>query len=237
MPYRIHCLNTGHLPTEPGAATGATPTSQRSPWVPALAFLLTSPRRCLLFDTGMPPTPVALEHRPGSEQPQGWDLMSRLAALGLAPEQIDAVIYSHLHWDHVAFGDQLPRVPKLLQESEAAFARAPSKHLALSYKRAPLVLDDPAITLLRGETRWDPEILLIPTPGHSPGHQSLLVQTAQGPVVLAGDAAWPGPAGPGLPRKVFNASQARASLRRLLALGCPLWAAHDPSLAACQGPN
>jgi glyoxylase-like metal-dependent hydrolase (beta-lactamase superfamily II) len=124
-----------------------------------------------------------------------------------------------------------PGVPKLVQEEEAAFVSFLPQELELSFQYASSILRDPDLRLVRGGFDYDPFVSLIPTPGHTPGHQSVVVKTGAGTYILAGDATWPG-SERGLlpPRKAIDAEQARRSFRALSERGEPLLASHDPGV-------
>ncbi|MGD2126089.1 MAG: hypothetical protein PVG99_08425 [Desulfobacteraceae bacterium] len=67
--------------------------------------------------------------------------------------------------------------------------------------------------------------------GHSPGHQSMMVQTHAGPYILAGDAAWYDPEkGLSPPRKAAHPEDAKQSFHDLLKPEIPILASHDPSV-------
>jgi N-acyl homoserine lactone hydrolase len=228
--YRIFPLNTGNLSTglEPGPG-GSSPKAR----IPALAFLLSDGRNHLLVDTGMPTTGEALTHRPDSEQPKGWDILKRLWDLHLVPGQLSALILTHLHWDHTANMEGFSGVPKLVQDREAAFVSSLPEEFEFSFEYASSILRDPDLRLVRGRFDYDPFVSLIPTPGHTPGHQSVVVKTGAGTYILAGDATWPG-GERGLlpPRKAVDADQARRSFRALTERGEPLLASHDPDVVS-----
>jgi glyoxylase-like metal-dependent hydrolase (beta-lactamase superfamily II) len=199
--------------------------------VPAIAYLVTDERHHVLVDTGMPKTAETLKHRPNSVQPAGFDIVNRLKQKGLFPDQLHAIILSHLHWDHCAYVACFPGVRKLIQGSEVAFAANPPLDCRLSYKGAKAALEDPNLEIINGEMTYDSKITLIPTPGHSPGHQSIKVQTSVGPFILTGDAVWSaGNQGLSLPRKATSPVAAKNSLNTLVESHIPLLGSHDPFL-------
>ena len=151
--------------------------------------------------------------------------------MGLSPDRLDAIILSHLHWDHCAYTDRFSGVRKLIQKVEAEFAAEPPLDYIHSYQGARSVLRDPDIEVIDGEFSYDPGFTLVLTPGHSPGHQSVKVQTSKGPFILAGDAAWPAEnQGLSPPRKATHPSMAKKSFQALLKSGIPLLPSHDPSV-------
>jgi len=174
-----------------------------------------TPDALFLFDTGMPeclsrdlwcllgeedsePDPDAgvLRERIDGLVPvlrPGATLRSRLAALGLSPASLDAVIVSHTHFDHAGGLDELRGRPILLQAAEIA-AAFPGEEADAS-QGTP----DPEAFWLRGAHRLEPVsgdrelapgVTVLATPGHTPGHQSLWVETAQGAFLLTSDAVY-----------------------------------------------
>lgn len=113
-------------------------------------------------------------------------LLYRLAELELAPQDIDIVINTHLHFDHAGNNDLLEAATFFVQREQYEFAkdnpRYPNQYWnlpALSYE------------LLDGEQELAPGLRVLPTSGHSPGHQSIVVSLPEtGTVILCGDAVY-----------------------------------------------
>ena len=107
-------------------------------------------------------------------------LEDALADLGHRPEDIKWVINTHLHFDHAGgnttpAGLAFPGAQYVVQRRELEFARHTNErtagsYLAHNFERVPFKLID-------GETEILPGIRAIPTPGHVPYHQSLLVES------------------------------------------------------------
>jgi len=134
----------------------------------------------VLFDTGM------VE---GSElvdrlfRPVRHSLPNLLSAVDVRPGDIQIVINCHLHFDHCGNNRLFPNV--LIQAVEWAAAQAPNYTL-----REAFDFLGARVELLEGESEVLPGMSVIPTPGHTPGHQSVVVETSSGRVVLAGQAAY-----------------------------------------------
>ena len=155
-------------------------------------FLVRSSGKTILIDTGTGAAGIpALGVGPGS-------MMQELSALGVRPEEIDTVFLTHAHPDHVAWNLNSSGKPTfskarylLSQIDWDAFHTAevqaifPFPYVAetLTPLRELGVLD-----LMSGETRVTAEITAISTPGHTPGHMSLLVSSAGEKGVILGDA-------------------------------------------------
>jgi N-acyl homoserine lactone hydrolase len=141
-------------------------------------FLVALADGLLLFDTGIGLGDPETE---AHYRPVRVPFDAALAAAGARREQVTAVANCHLHLDHAGGNPELPGRPVLVQRAELELARAGGHtfdHL----------VDFPGVDyrVLDGETEVAPGVALIPTPGHTAGHQSLLVETAGGGVLLAG---------------------------------------------------
>lgn len=157
----------------------------------------------------------------------------RLRALDIAPRDVDVVLNTHLHFDHAGNNDLFDRATFLVQREHVEVATGsptyPNQYWNLPHLR---------YELLDGESEVLPGVETILTPGHAPGHQSVLVRLPQtGPVVVCGDAVyvqanydtdnWLGQADP---------VAARQSAHKLLAIaereGAALLYGHDAAQAA-----
>jgi len=139
----------------------------------------------LLWDTGYPD---AILGRPVSN-PTGTatrtkTLAAQLAEIGVNPADIRWVAVSHTHGDHVGNVDLFPQATLLIQKAELDWAFAPGKPPPFQRERP--------IRPLEGDLDvfGDGSVTILSTPGHTPGHQSLLVHLQHlGWVVLSGDLA------------------------------------------------
>ncbi|MFD9541300.1 MBL fold metallo-hydrolase [Streptomyces sp. NPDC060022] len=135
--------------------------------------------RRVLVDAGVGPA-----ERPGAPWcPVPGRLPEALAEAGIAPADVESVVLTHLHEDHVgwsttAAGDPLfPRARYIVQHAEtAALDRSdPLWQWVVEPLRATGQLDE-----VRGEHRLGRVVTFLPTPGHTPGHQSVLVEQSDG---------------------------------------------------------
>lgn len=117
-------------------------------------------------------------------------LASQLEALKVAPADIGRIAFSHFHSDHVGNANLFGSATLYIQEPEYAAAFGPD---AAKYGFMPKLYDGLIGTntiTLRGDydVFGDGSVTILSTPGHTPGHQSLMVRLPEsGPVVLSGD--------------------------------------------------
>jgi N-acyl homoserine lactone hydrolase len=167
--------------------------------IPWFFYLIEHPRGYVLFDTGTHPD-VATDPRGrlGAvtdswtiTMKPGEDAVSLLKAAGVSAEDITHVIQSHLHYDHAGGVSFFPRAEVYVQRAELPFAYWPPIYQTGAYVRDDF---DHAISWHEVEGEHDlfgdGKIVMFPTPGHTPGHQSLLVGLDSGPVMLLSDAAY-----------------------------------------------
>ncbi|HET9899027.1 MAG TPA: N-acyl homoserine lactonase family protein [Streptosporangiaceae bacterium] len=145
------------------------------------AYLIRSAAGLVLFDTGMAIGPPDVEARFGPT----WrrPLQEALASAGLQVADVSMIANCHLHLDHCGNNPLFPRVPIFVQQQE--LDALPT----LNYVMPELIdFDGARLEVHSGEADVAPGIKVIPTHGHTPGHQSLLVETSAGRVLLAGQA-------------------------------------------------
>jgi N-acyl homoserine lactone hydrolase len=138
----------------------------------------------LLWDSGITDRTTAQGER-GREPGMTWHrtqtLVAALAALGLTPADVRYIVVSHFHPDHVGNVDEFPTATLIMQRTEWDYAMTQSPK--------PF---NPAHThqLVQGDTDLlgDGSLVILSTPGHTPGHESLLVHLQKtGYIVLSGD--------------------------------------------------
>ncbi|MFI6862106.1 N-acyl homoserine lactonase family protein [Streptomyces sp. NPDC050421] len=147
---------------------------------PVLAYLVQHDNGLILFDTGIGDADPETE---AHYRPRRRGLRDALSASGVTIEDISMVVNCHLHFDHIGGNPLLGGKPILVQDVELAAARRGNYTF-------DALLDFPGATYeeVAGETEVWPGLWIIPTPGHTQGHQSLVLRQGDGTVVLAGQA-------------------------------------------------
>lgn len=161
--------------------------------IPIQGFLIRTPRHNILVDAC-----VGNDKTCRIEQ---WNMrsdgrfMAGLTAAGVTPEDIDYVMCTHLHLDHVGWNTRLkdgrwvptfPNAKYLFPDDDHAhFSADPDTVYQQSV--LPVMAADQA-ELVAADHALGDAVSLIPTPGHTPGHVSVQISSDQGAVVISGDA-------------------------------------------------
>ena len=152
-------------------------------------MLVVSEGERILIDTGIGPLPEKHARFHKVTRRPGEGVEAQLRALGLRPEDIDIVVNTHLHFDHCGNNALFREAKFYVQAEELRYAYAPDRFMKNAYVRQFFDLEVDYV-LVRGRYRLTEHVTLLPTPGHTPGHQSVVVSLPDGrKVVYCGDAA------------------------------------------------
>lgn len=147
-----------------------------------LGFAIRHQHGIVLFDTGIGAGNALIDRY---YEPVRRSLADALGDHGHQLLDVTAVINSHLHFDHCGNNHLLPGVPIYAQSGELDLARSPRYTV-------PDWIDFPGAEyrLVDGDAQIAPGIRIIATPGHTGGHQSVVLDQADRPIVLAGQAIY-----------------------------------------------
>ncbi|RNM12170.1 N-acyl homoserine lactonase family protein [Nocardioides pocheonensis] len=237
--YSVHTLRVGSIRVEKSAAVqgGGSELIDVPIWVAAIEGYGSK----ILVDTGLRDADKWSSGAPHSLDP-GETLHARLADLGWRTRDIDIVINSHLHYDHSENNLDLADAQFFVSRAEWDFAHDPSSNQVGLYdvEWTSDVLSFLQYTLIQVDD-YDvlPGLRVIRTPGHTPGHQSVLVNTDEGILCVAGDAAClmenlTVPAAPGLN---VSAKTSLESIARICGQSDRILMNHDPSLSQFQNQD
>jgi len=238
--YLFHC---GELELDKSITTFRTGMGEKVR-VPVLAALVETSNGFILFDSGL--------HPQGLEDPLGtWGdhigslihrfepqqvLLKQLSDMGLDPKDIRTVINSHLHYDHTGCNTWFKKSRFILQRAEFRYALSPDPFAAGPYldNHLDMTCD---MHLLDGDHLLEKDVYLMFTPGHTPGHQSLVLRLPEtGTVILAADAIF---CQENIDKQIpsgncWNAALAVQSMQRLVEFsrfeGARLIITHEPNL-------
>lgn len=159
---------------------------------PVYSVLIEHPQGLFLYDTGfdleLVKEKLAFEL---PEQTPQQTLPAQLELAGFSTDSVDAVINSHLHFDHCGGNRHLEKATTYLHEDEIREARSPEPFEVLGY--ADRSWDHPAATFspLTGDVELAPGLHLFHTPGHTIGHYSLLVEVeGRRPLLFMADVSY-----------------------------------------------
>ena len=237
---------------------GEAVTSDISFWSPGVdvgkarefsanCYLIRHAKGLMLWDSGMQDSIAAL---PNGRVTAGGRITARvskplqaqLRALGMAPTDITHLAFSHTHEDHVGNANLFTAATLYMQEAEYDAAFGPDA--ATKFKFNPALYEklraNPVVKLHGDyDVFGDGEVVILSTPGHTPGHQSLLVRLPKrGKVLLSGDVVhfkenW---INRRVPAGNFSREQSLASMEKIAAVlkreHAELWINHDKAQSA-----
>jgi N-acyl homoserine lactone hydrolase len=203
------------------------------------AYLIVHPKGTLMFDAGaVPDSHFKADGAPITEGivSASKPLIPQLRSAGYSPSDVNYLVMSHYHSDHTANANAFASATWIVQKAEREFMFA-DKPQGIIQPAHYSELKNAKTTVLNNEDRdvfGDGSVVVMSTPGHTPGHQVLFVKLAKrGPVVLAGDLYhYPEERATGrIPTFEFNADQSKASRAKVEAFlkqnNAELWIEHD----------
>jgi N-acyl homoserine lactone hydrolase len=160
---------------------------------PVWALAIYNQEHKIIVDTGIHDVRWVIDHvEPGCKCPPEMETERAIQnAVGWKPEDVGTVITTHLHYDHCGCHNKFKNAKIYVQNKEWEAANNPSATEARFYHQ-PL-FDKKAVNyfqwrFLNGDTEIFPGLAVITTPGHSRGHQSVLINISEGVLCFGGDA-------------------------------------------------
>ena len=208
---RVHALEAGVFWLDGGGMFGVVPRPLWEKKIPpdprnriALALrclLMEAPHALVLVDSG-----VGSKESESFREIYGLDnagsptrLEDGMRALGFEPRDVDLVVCTHLHFDHVGgnvvHGDDgklrptFPRARHIVQRGELEFAGSSNERIRASYmsKNIAPVLEAGLMDTVEGAAQVTEGVRLLPTPGHTPNHQSVVLESGGEVAVFLAD--------------------------------------------------
>jgi N-acyl homoserine lactone hydrolase len=184
---RVYALDCGHADFDDAAVAADTgELAGKKLQIANPCFVIRHAHGILLWDAGFPPD---VQSPPGTHVSAGPALAGQLAQLGLKPEDITHIAFSHLHFDHVGNANLFGHATWILDRRELAWAEAEPGHVSM--KPALFAAYHTAHTIMiEGDydVFGDGRVRILQTPGHTPGSAVLWLGLRDGgPVLLSGD--------------------------------------------------
>jgi glyoxylase-like metal-dependent hydrolase (beta-lactamase superfamily II) len=188
----VHPISCGWLTADAGLMIAR----QSGPFrMPVPSYLIEHPDGLVLFDTGLHPeiawSPRRMRGLDAFFTPElapDGSIGPRLTSAGFDPTAVDVIVASHLHFDHCGGTVDVPDARLVVQRAEWDAAHVEEAQVSGAYDPADFELGHD-VQLLDGslDLFGDGAVQIVPTPGHTPGHQSIVVD---GRLVLVGDACY-----------------------------------------------
>lgn len=208
---------------------------------PIPAYLIDHPRGRALFDTGLSKRFIRAfadklpSDTPGFDFDESAEIAARLRAVEVDPASIQWIINSHFHVDHCGGNASIPNATIIVQAQERPAARVAMDAGSKAYDAADFTAGHPVLAISGEHDLFgDGSVVVFPTAGHTPGHQSVRLKLQRGDVVLAADCCY-------LERSLnelrvspgdVDREASLATLRRLASMregGTQIFYGHDPA--------
>lgn len=212
--YTIHPLAVGYNETDQGILTYQRFYGKRIV-LPIYAFAIMGGKQKILVDTGI----EEFMGSPEIEERIGFPVLpfeEALETVGWRPEEVDIIIHTHLHNDHCENDVLCSNAKVYVQQAELDFFHNPHP---IDHRYYSDVLEGVDVVTLNGDSSIVDGIDVLFSPGHTPGGQSVVVQTARGKALITGLCcnAQNFPPGGGViaPGVLLDAIQAYESMKRI----------------------
>jgi N-acyl homoserine lactone hydrolase len=159
--------------------------------IPVMGAFIEHPDAKILIDTGVKNTKITAAVECQYAQNAEQNPTSQLKRFGLTPEDIDYVIITHLHWDHAGNIDLFKNAKIVVRREELKEAFVPATPGDMNYNR-PDFDNIPNWMFLSNDVDYElvSGVTLLSVPGHTPGTQSVLVDTNEGKIIWASDSVY-----------------------------------------------
>lgn len=148
---------------------------------PVLAFAVRLPDGVVLVDTGLVHGNALIDD---AYQPRAREIREALREASVSADDVRLVVNTHLHFDHAGQNRAFSGVPIVVQDAEWEHAWEEGSPAA-----DWVDFDGARYVRLSGDREIAPGVRVLATPGHTPGHQSVTIETDDGLVLIVGQAA------------------------------------------------
>lgn len=192
-------------------------------------LLVRTEKETIMIDTGIATLPAKYEKFHEVIRGRDEELLLSMKKAGVRPGDVTLVVNTHLHFDHCGNNRLFARAKFIVQTDEVRYAYFPDRFMRISYLRDFFDHDGDYLAL-KGRYHIDDDVEVLPTPGHTIGHQSVVVRWKGRNIVYAGDAA---PLAENvekrnIPGMIFNSAQGLESIDLLRRIENPVYLySHD----------
>jgi len=187
MKLKLHLLNEGFFTLDKSFLVYAKYQGQI--YEAALKpLLIITEREKILVDTGIGGLPESHRKFYTVKRRPDQTIKAQLKKYGLEPKDIDVVINTHLHFDHCGNNASFPNAKFYVQAKELRYAYSPDRFQKAAYVRESFDVNVKYVPI-QGKFQVADNVTVIPTPGHSIGHQSVIIRNKKRNYVYCGDAA------------------------------------------------
>lgn len=166
--------------------------------VPVPVWLIKGAEKVILIDTGLGDIDEVseMQSRYGvdfvASRSEDQDLVAGLARHGVTPDDVDVVVLTHLHFDHVGNNELFPNATFIVQADELPQATHPPHFCMFYYPEYAYKIDavQERLQVVDGDVEIDPAVRLVKIGGHTPGCMVVMVDTNAGTVCLTSDVMY-----------------------------------------------
>ncbi|RJX15699.1 N-acyl homoserine lactonase family protein [Candidatus Bathyarchaeota archaeon] len=149
--------------------------------VPCNLWYIEGPKEKIIVDTGCSAEGIK---RHGFMAEDIQSIEEALNKVNLKPEDVNIVLVTHLHFDHIGYAYKFPNAKFIVQEDELKYAFSP--HIAYSTPFEKGMFINLRLYPVRGDQTITEGVRVLHTPGHTPGGQSIAVDTDKGTAIITG---------------------------------------------------
>lgn len=222
----VHLLHDGYLELDMGMLVYMKTPYYGIKYQAALKpLLVVTDSENVIVDTGIAPLPASLSKY--VKFSKDTDIQQSLSSYGLSPEDISVVINTHMHMDHCGNNRLFTRARYIVQKSELDYSARPDRFMRGGYVKE--FYQDLHFETVDGDETIMNDVRVLFTPGHTPGHQSVIVTVGDRKIVYTGDAA---PLLENIEKRditgiIYDPTKELESIDRLRAEGGEVIASHD----------
>ncbi len=190
----IYPINTGMVQGDMGTYLYLKGEAGKKVEIPVACYLVDTGEHLIMIDTGMPGAEHATKYHHDARKADCLDSPEAVEKLGFSPDDVDIIIFTHLHWDHTHNMKRFKNARYIASAIEIPWAYNPLPPYYRSYESPILGIEAPFtgchFEMVEGEQTIVPGVRVFPTPGHTPGSMSVAIDTAAGTGVAVGDAVF-----------------------------------------------